>query len=65
MADNHNVPHFVYYALKTSSDVIFTFLDPENIYLDTSFAVLCGKIKILRRFPCFGVMAALNVACRQ
>ena len=40
MAGNHNVPHFVYYVLKTSSDVIFTFFDPENIYLDTSFAVL-------------------------
>ena len=65
MADNHNVPHFVYYALKTSSDVIFTFLDPENIYLDTSFAVLCGKIKILGRITCFGIMAASNGACSQ
>ena len=46
MADNHNVPHFVYYVLKTSSDVIFTFLDPENIYLEASFAVPCCKIKI-------------------
>ena len=40
MADNQNVPYFIYYTLKTNSDVIFTFLDPENIYLDTSFAVL-------------------------
>ena len=40
MADIHNVPYFIYYASKTSSDVKFTFLDPQNIYLDTSFAVL-------------------------
>ena len=36
MADIHNVPYLIYYALKTNSDVVFTFLDPENIYLDTS-----------------------------
>ena len=65
MADIHNVPYFIYYASKTSSDVIFTFLDPQNIYLDTSFAVLWGKIKILGRNTCFGIMAALNGACGQ
>ena len=65
MADNHNVPHLVNHVSKTNYIVIYTFLDPKNIYLDTSFAVLCGKIKLLERITCFGIMAAANVMRSQ
>ena len=57
MADNHNVLHGIYYAPKTEYYVINWFLDHENIWLDTSMAVLCGFISILGRFICFGIMA--------
>ena len=62
MADNNNVPHLVNHVSKTNSNVIYTFLDPKNIYLDPLFAVLCAKIKILGRIICFGIMAATNIA---
>ena len=60
MAENQYVPHLGKPVSKTNDNVIYTFLDPTNIYLDTSFAVLCGKIKILERITCFGIMAAAN-----
>ena len=47
MADNHNVPYWVNYVSKQNSNVLYSFLDPENICLDSSFAVLCAQIKIL------------------
>ena len=58
MTDSHNVLHRVYATLKPEYHKIKRFLDHENIWLDISMTVLCGLIRILEQFICFGIMAA-------
>ena len=62
IVDTHHVPIKVFSSLKIKFIDGIRFLDPENLFFDTSLTSLYGILTVLDDCPSFDIMADAHYA---